>query len=158
MISISVQAEDFDVGSEYRQLLNDDSGVGGVAMFTGLVRDITGNPLVHMLLEHYPGMTEASLQQTAEQAAGRWPLNDIRIVHRIGELAPGDQIVFVGVSSAHRDAAFSACEFIMDVLKTTAPFWKKEIHRDGSGHWVDAKNSDQQRAERWSEHRSRKDT
>ncbi|TNF08615.1 MAG: molybdenum cofactor biosynthesis protein MoaE [Gammaproteobacteria bacterium] len=151
MISIAVQAEDFDIGREYRQLRGDDTGVGGIALFTGLVRDISGNPLVHMHLEHYPGMTEASLQQTAEQAAARWSLLDIRIVHRIGELAPGDQIVLVGVSSAHRADAFSACEFIMDVLKTTAPFWKKEIHRDGSGHWVDAKTSDQQRASRWEE-------
>lgn len=149
MISISVQAEDFDIGQEYRQLQTDNTQVGGIAMFTGLVRDITGNPLTHMRLEHYPGMTEASLQQTAEQATERWPLIAIRIVHRIGELTPGDQIVFVGVSSAHREAAFSACEFIMDVLKTSAPFWKKELHQDGAGNWVEAKVSDQQRADRW---------
>lgn len=151
MISISVQNQDFDVGAEYRQLQSGNTRVGGIALFTGLVRDIADNPLAAMHLEHYPGMTEASLQQTAEQAAARWSLMDIRIVHRVGELTPGDQIVLVAVSSAHRADAFSACEFIMDVLKTTAPFWKKEVHRDGSGHWVDAKHSDQQRAERWSE-------
>ncbi len=151
MISISVQAEDFDISQEYRQLQTDNTQVGGIAMFTGLVRDLTDNPLTAMHLEHYPGMTEASLQQTAEQAAERWPLIDIRIVHRIGKLTPGEQIVFVGVSSTHREAAFSACEFIMDILKTSAPFWKKELHQDGAGNWVDAKASDQQRAERWND-------
>ncbi|WP_461482351.1 molybdenum cofactor biosynthesis protein MoaE [Porticoccus sp.] len=149
MISISVQIEDFDVGREYRQLQAGNTEVGGIAVFTGLVRDLADNPLAAMQLEHYPGMTEASLQQTAAQATARWPLIDIRIVHRIGKLTPGEQIVFVGVSSAHRAAAFGACEFIMDVLKTSAPFWKKELHRDGRGHWVEAKDSDQQRAERW---------
>ncbi|WP_461517939.1 molybdenum cofactor biosynthesis protein MoaE [Porticoccus sp.] len=151
MISISVQAEDFDISQEYSQLQTDNTQVGGIAMFTGLVRDLTDNPLTAMHLEHYPGMTEASLQQTAEQAAERWPLIDIRILHRIGKLTPGEQIVFVGVSSAHREAAFSACEFIMDILKTSAPFWKKELHQDGAGNWVDAKASDQQRAERWND-------
>ncbi|WP_461519588.1 molybdenum cofactor biosynthesis protein MoaE [Porticoccus sp.] len=151
MISISVQAEDFDIGQEYRQLQTDNTQVGGIAMFTGLVRDLADNPLTAMHLEHYPGMTEASLKQTAEQAAERWPLIDIRIVHRIGKLTPGEQIVFVGVSSAHREAAFSACEFIMDILKTSAPFWKKELHQDGAGNWVDAKASDQQRADRWND-------
>ena len=149
MISISVQAEDFDIGQEYRLLQADNTQVGGIALFTGLVRDMTGNPLAHMRLEHYPGMTEASLQQTAEQATERWPLIAIRIVHRIGELTPGDQIVFVGVSSAHREAAFNACEFIMDVLKTSAPFWKKELHQNGEENWVEAKISDQQRADHW---------
>ncbi|MEH6617699.1 MAG: molybdenum cofactor biosynthesis protein MoaE [Porticoccus sp.] len=153
MISISIQEKDFDVGEEYRQLQSDDASVGasigGVAIFTGQVRDLVDNPLKFMRLEHYPGMTEKSLQQTAEQAAERWPTIDIRIIHRIGDLAPGEQIVFVGVSSAHRDAAFSACEFIMDILKTSAPFWKKEQHVNGSSGWVDAKDVDQQRAERW---------
>lgn len=151
MISISVQREDFDVGEEYQRLKADCQTVGGIALFTGLVRDITGNPLTSLQLEHYPGMTEASLRQTAEQADQRWPLMDIRIIHRVGELSPGDQIVLVAVSSTHRAAAFSACEFIMDILKTSAPFWKKEIHRDGRGHWVEEKASDQQRAQRWRE-------
>jgi len=113
MISISVQEMDFDVGEEYRQLQSDDTSIGGIAIFTGQVRDLADNPLKFMRLEHYPGMTEKSLQQTAEQAEERWPTIDIRIIHRIGDLAPGEQIVFVGVSSAHRDAAFAACEFIM---------------------------------------------
>lgn len=149
MISISVAAADFDIGEEYRQLQRRNHNVGGIAIFTGQVRDTVDNPLQYMRLEHYPGMTEKSLQQTAEQAAERWPVIDIRIIHRIGDLAPGDQIVFVGVSSAHREAAFDACQFIMDILKTSAPFWKKEQYKDGASGWVDAKNSDQQRAHRW---------
>jgi molybdopterin synthase catalytic subunit len=154
MISVSVQIDDFDVGEEYCQLQKagtrtNSSEVGGIAIFTGQVRDLIDHPLKCLHLEHYPGMTEKSLHETAEQAAQRWPLMDIRIVHRIGDLLPGDQIVFVGVSSAHREAAFSACEFIMDILKTRAPFWKKERHVDGDGGWVEAKGSDQQRAERW---------
>lgn len=149
MISISVQEQDFDTGEEYSQLQTGNTDIGGIAIFTGQVRDLADNPLKFMRLEHYPGMTEKSLQQTADQAAERWPTIDIRIIHRIGDLAPGEQIVFVGVSSAHRDAAFSACEFIMDILKTSAPFWKKEQHVNGSSGWVDANDVDQQRAERW---------
>ena len=154
MISISVQEQDFDTGEEYNQLQrgyadSDNTNIGGVAIFTGQVRDLVDNSLKFMRLEHYPGMTEKSLQQTAEKAADRWPTIDIRIVHRIGDLAPGEQIVFVGVSSAHRDAAFAACEFVMDILKTSAPFWKKEQHVNGTSGWVDAKETDQQRAESW---------
>lgn len=149
MISISVQEKDFDVGEEYRQLQSDNTRIGGIAVFTGQVRDLVDNPLEFMRLEHYPGMTEKSLQQTAEQATERWPVMDVCIIHRIGDLAPGEQIVFVGVSSAHRDAAFAACEFIMDILKTSAPFWKKEQHVNGASGWVDAKEKDQQRAESW---------
>ena len=153
MISISVQKKDFDVGEEYRQLQSGNASIGGniggIAIFTGQVRDLVDNPLKFMRLEHYPGMTEKSLQQTAEKAEQRWPTITIRIVHRIGDLAPGEQIVFVGVSSAHRDAAFSACEFIMDILKTSAPFWKKEQHVNGTSGWVDAKDADQRRAEGW---------
>lgn len=149
MISISVQEKDFDVGEEYRQLQSDNTCIGGVAIFTGQVRDLVDNPLKFMRLEHYPGMTEKSLQQTAEQATKRWPVIDICIIHRIGDLVPGEQIVFVGVSSAHRDAAFAACEFIMDILKTSAPFWKKEQLVNGTSGWVDAKETDQQRAESW---------
>ncbi len=149
MISISVQEQDFDAGEEYRQLQAGNTDIGGIAIFTGQVRDLADNPLKFMRLEHYPGMTEKSLQQTADQAAERWPTIDIRIIHRVGDLVPGEQIVFVGVMSAHRDAAFSACEFIMDILKTSAPFWKKEQHVNGSSGWVDAKDVDQQRAKRW---------
>ena len=153
MISISVQEKDFDVGEEYRRLQSGNTStggnIGGIAIFTGQVRDLVDNPLKFMRLEHYPGMTEKSLQQTAEQAEQRWPTIAIHIVHRIGDLAPGEQIVFVGVSSAHRDAAFAACEFIMDILKTSAPFWKKEQHVNGTSDWVDAKETDQQRAEGW---------
>lgn len=153
MISISVQEKDFDVGEEYRRLQSGNTStggnIGGIAIFTGQVRDFVDNPLKFMRLEHYPGMTEKSLQQTAEQAEQRWPTIAIHIVHRIGDLAPGEQIVFVGVSSAHRDAAFAACEFIMDILKTSAPFWKKEQHVNGTSDWVDAKETDQQRAEGW---------
>lgn len=154
MISISVQEQDFDIGEEYSQLQKagseaNSTEVGGIAIFTGQVRDLADNPLKFMHLEHYPGMTEKSLQQTADQATDRWPIIDIRIIHRIGDLAPGEQIVFVGVSSAHRDAAFSACEFIMDILKTSAPFWKKEQHINDTSGWVEAKDSDQQRAGRW---------
>jgi|TARA_R110000822_G_scaffold59736_32_gene149191 molybdopterin synthase catalytic subunit len=153
MISISVQEKDFDTGEEYRELQKGNTGanthIGGIAIFTGQVRDLPDKPLKFMRLEHYPGMTEKSLQHTAEQATERWPVIDIRIIHRIGDLTPGEQIVFVGVSSAHREAAFAACEFIMDILKTSAPFWKKEQHLNGDGDWVDAKNTDQQRAERW---------
>jgi len=149
MISISVQEKDFDVGEQYRQLQSDNTCIGGVAIFTGQVRDLVDNPLKFMRLEHYPGMTEKSLQQTAEQATKRWPVIDICIIHRIGDLVPGEQIVFVGVSSAHRDAAFAACEFIMDILKTSAPFWKKEQLVNGTSGWVDAKETDQQRAESW---------
>jgi molybdopterin synthase catalytic subunit len=152
MITIAVQAADFDTGQEIRQLQADRTDVGGIAIFTGQVRDTGDKPLGYMHLEHYPGMTEASLQQTAEQAMQRWPLISIRIVHRIGDLLPGDQIVFVGVSSVHREAAFTACEFIMDHLKTHAPFWKKEYYRDGSTKWVDAKQTDQQRDARWNQH------
>lgn len=154
MISISIQEQDFDIGDEYRQLQKagsevNSTEVGGIAIFTGQVRDLADSPLKYLRLEHYPGMTEKSLQQTAEQAAERWPVKDIRVIHRIGDLSPSEQIVLVGVSSAHRDAAFSACEFIMDILKTSAPFWKKEQYVDGNSGWVDAKDVDQQRAKRW---------
>lgn len=154
MISVSVQRDDFDVGEEYCQLKKagaktNPSAVGGIAIFTGQVRDLEAKPLKCLHLEHYPGMTEKSLHETAEQAAQRWQVMDIRVVHRIGDLHPSEQIVFVGVSSAHREAAFAACEFIMDILKTRAPFWKKEQYVDGGGGWVEAKGSDQQRAERW---------
>ncbi|MCB1667686.1 MAG: molybdenum cofactor biosynthesis protein MoaE [Pseudomonadales bacterium] len=148
-MSISVQSEDFDTGAEYTRLQSGNTETGGIALFSGQVRDNPQQPLAYMRLEHYPGMTEASLQQTAEQAANRWPTLKIRIIHRIGDLKPGEQIVLVGVSSAHRDAAFAACEYIMDILKTSAPFWKKEQYLNGDASWVAAKQSDDKRADRW---------
>ncbi len=149
VLEVSVQETDFDIRVLQQSLLCDESRVGGVATFTGYVRAHSEQRGVASLyLEHYPGMTERSILAILEESAGRWPVLSARVVHRVGELAPGEQIVWVGVSSAHRDAAFAACEFIMDYLKTRAPFWKKE--RSGQGeHWVDARDSDAERADRW---------
>ncbi|WP_442957535.1 molybdopterin synthase catalytic subunit MoaE [Photobacterium sp. 53610] len=145
---VRVQPEDFDVGIEY-QLLAQNSQAGAIVTFTGQVRDMNlGESVTSLTLEHYPGMTEKSLASIIEQAKSRWPLFKVTVIHRIGHLTSGDQIVFVGVSSAHRGAAFQACEFIMDYLKTEAPFWKKEV-REGKPSWVDARESDQQARERW---------
>jgi len=150
MIAISVQQQDFDVGEEYRQLVADSSNEGAVVTFVGLVRDNNQhNSIAGLELEHYPGMTESCLQQIAEQACQRWPLGKIRIIHRFGKLAPPDQIVFVATSSRHRQAAFESAAFIMDYLKTQAPFWKKETTSSGEQHWVEAKTSDQHAADRW---------
>ena len=147
MISIRVQAEDFDPGAELALVAPGDLGVGGVASFIGLVRDF--GPSSAMTLEHYPGMTERQLQAIAEDAAGRWPLAGVRIVHRFGRLAPGDRIVFAAAASAHRKAAFEACEFLVDWLKTKAPFWKLE-ESGGQRAWVEAKEADDAAAQRWS--------
>ena len=147
-LKISVQFADFSLKHE-AESLRLDSSVGAIVTFSGLVRDMHGEQVVNgLFLEHYPGMTEKSLQAIADEAQTRWPLLAITIIHRIGELKAGDQIVFVGVSSAHRGAAFSACEFIMDYLKTRAPFWKKSLQADGEC-WVDAKESDETASERW---------
>ena len=140
-MKISVQREDFDLSSETRNLSR-AAGVGAVASFVGIVRD------VHMTLEHYPGMTENALRKIAEEAGTRWKVLDCTVIHRFGELAPHDQIVLVAVASAHRGDAFAACEFIMDYLKTQAPFWKKEHRPDGAA-WVEAKASDDDAAGRW---------
>ena len=140
-MKISVQREDFDLSLETRSLSRSD-GVGAVASFVGIVRD------VHMTLEHYAGMTENSIRKIVEEAQQRWQVMDCTVIHRYGELAPHDQIVLVAVASAHRGDAFAACEFIMDYLKTRAPFWKKE-HRAGGAHWVEAKAADDTAAERW---------
>jgi len=147
---ISVQTKDFDVGKEYLALRNaQNQGTGAIVTFTGLVRDFGDQTGVTGLeLEHYPGMTEQSLATIASEATKRWDINGYRIIHRVGKLALHDQIVFVGVSSAHRVDAFEAAAFIMDYLKTRAPFWKKERSQSASA-WVDAKDSDQQLAERW---------
>ncbi|MGK0248655.1 MAG: molybdopterin synthase catalytic subunit [Oleispira sp.] len=151
---ISVQTEDFDFANEYLQLRERSLQSGAIVMFVGLVRDFSDNTQVNsMALEHYPGMTENVLNSIVQQAEQRWPLEGIRIIHRIGELHATDQIVLVGVSSAHRISAYEASQFIMDSLKTEAPFWKKESTQDTQGsageRWVDAKNSDSQQAADW---------
>ena len=146
---VRVQTEDFDVGAELHALTAADPGVGAVASFLGLVRDGHGGQSVSaMTLEHYPGMTERQLQRIVGAAHVRWPLSGVRVVHRVGPLLPGDRIVLVAVASAHRQAAFLACEFIMDYLKSEAPFWKKETTPDGE-RWVDARDSDVQALARW---------
>ena len=140
-MKISVQREDFDLSREVR-LISGEASVGAVASFVGLVRE------VRMTLEHYPGMTERAIAAIVEEARGRWKVMDCTVIHRFGELAPGEQIVLVAVASAHRGDAFAACEFIMDYLKTRATFWKKE-QRGGAGSWVEARASDDEAAERW---------
>lgn len=148
-MSVSVQSEDFDPGVETDALSSGRRDVGAIATFTGLVRDANdGSGVAAMTLEHYPGMTEAALAEIVAEAEGRWPLLGVRVIHRFGRLEPGARIVFVGVASAHRGAAFAACEFIMDYLKTRAPFWKKEETPEG-GRWVDAREIDDHAAERW---------
>lgn len=147
-MTVSVQSADFDVGSETAALAAGRHDVGAVANFVGLVRG--GDGLVSMTLEHYPAMTRKSLEEIVAQAESRWSLLDVRVIHRVGRLLPGEQIVFVGVASSHRGDAFAACEFIMDYLKTRAPFWKKEETADGA-RWVDARESDTEAASRWSE-------
>jgi molybdopterin synthase catalytic subunit len=146
---IRVQREDFSLETETSLLRSTGNSVGAIVTFTGLVRDMHGDESVTGLyLEHYPGMTENSLLDIATQAQARWPLLGITIIHRIGELEPGAQIVFVGVSSEHRSAAFAACDFLMDYLKTQAPFWKKTRNAN-STHWVEAKETDVIASKRW---------
>lgn len=146
---VRVQRDDFDLGLEVKALRGSDAGVGAVAAFVGTVRDVNdGSGVSTLTLEHYPGMTEAALEEIAEQAHARWRLNATLIIHRFGELHPTDQIVMVGVASAHRGDAFAACEFIMDFLKTRAPFWKKEQTPAGA-RWVDARSTDDEAAARW---------
>ena len=145
---IRVQTEDFDLSAVNRELLGDRSDVGAVASFIGLVRDLHGNPLQQMTLEHYPGMTENALRGIAEKAQQRWQIVDLGIIHRVGDLKPADQIVLVSVLSAHRGDAFAACEFIMDYLKTEAPFWKKEVSEQGE-KWVESRDSDVDALHKW---------
>ena len=140
-MKVAVQREDFDFGAEVRAI-SKNATIGAVASFVGLVRD------VRMTLEHYPGMTERAIRKIVEEAATRWQLIDCTVIHRYGELAPNDQIVLVAVASAHRGDAFAACEFIMDYLKTRAPFWKKE-HRAGGATWVASRGADDEAADRW---------
>lgn len=148
---ISVQAHDFSMADEYQALMQDNEQDGAVATFVGLVRNRNaGKDVTGLHLEHYPGMTEKSLAQIVTTAQSRWELGRVRVIHRFGTLSLGEQIVFVGVTSSHRPDAFAACEFIMDYLKTQAPFWKKEQTTEGE-HWVQARETDQQRLQRWSE-------
>jgi len=145
---IRVQQENFDIGEVNRELSTGRSDIGAIASFIGLVRDMPGNRLQKMTLEHYPGMTEKSLGKIVETAQQRWEILDVAIIHRVGELKPADQIVLVSVASAHRKAAFAACEFIMDYLKTDAPFWKRETGQQGE-NWVEAKASDSEARGKW---------
>jgi molybdopterin synthase catalytic subunit len=148
-MTVRVQEEAFDVGQELAALTSGRVDVGAVASFVGLVRDRNdGQGISAMTLEHYPGMTQSALEDIVEQAKSRWDLLDVLVVHRYGRLVPGDPIVLVLVSSAHRGEAFSACEFVMDFLKTSAPFWKKEVTPDGA-RWVDARETDAAAAQRW---------
>jgi molybdopterin synthase catalytic subunit len=148
-ISVAIQKADFDIALLQSELLAGNATEGAIATFTGYVRaDKDASDILYMELEHYPGMTESSIEDIAQQAAQRWPLMAARVVHRVGKLYTGEQIVWVGVSSAHRGAALGACEFIMDYLKAEAPLWKKEFSERGE-HWVEAKESDSSRAGRW---------
>ena len=146
-MSVRVQTGDFDVGAESRALQAET--VGGIALFVGTVRGLSSDDgVTAMKLEHFPGMTESELERIEAEARQRWPLEDVTIIHRVGRLLPGEQIVMVAAASAHRQAAFDAAQFIMDFLKTDAPFWKAE-ERDGKTSWVDAKDSDDAARDRW---------
>ena len=149
MKEVRVQHEDFDLSTEVARLRLDNPRVGAVVTFVGAVRDMNeGASVAEMELEHYPGMTEQSLERIVEQACARWPLSGALVIHRVGPLKPMEQIVLVAVSSAHRGEAFSACEFIIDYLKTDAPFWKKEQTPDGA-RWVDARVTDEVAMAKW---------
>lgn len=148
-ISIQVQHEDFDLGQEHAVLVDGDRGIGAVAAFVGMVRDLNlADDVVALELEHYPGMTEKSLVRIANMAASRWPLQAIRIIHRVGKMYPGDNIVLVLTASEHRHAAYESNMFIMDFLKTEAPFWKKEWTADGP-RWIEARTHDTAATGRW---------
>jgi molybdopterin synthase catalytic subunit len=148
MMIIRIQTEDFDIAALHRELLAGRTDVGAITSFIGLVRDHEGDPLQQMTLEHYPGMTESALQDIAGRAQQRWEIADLGIIHRVGALAPADQIVLVSVLSAHRADAFAACQFIMDYLKTEAPFWKKEVSEQGT-KWVEFRDSDAKAQKKW---------
>jgi molybdopterin synthase catalytic subunit len=147
---IRVQREPFDIAAEVAALTAGRTDIGAVVTFTGTVRgEAKGKPIRSMTLEHYPGMTEAELARIEAEANSRWPLQGTTIIHRIGELLPGDVIVLVVAASPHRQAAFDAAAFLMDYLKTRAPFWKKETCLDGVGHWVDARDADDAALSKW---------
>lgn len=151
---VRVQREDFEVGAEIAALRRGDGAVGAVASFIGTVRDVNdGSGVAAMTLEHYPGMTEKALESICAKARTRFDIRDSLIIHRVGELRPTDQIVLVAVTSAHRGEAFAACEFIMDYLKTEAPFWKKEATPQGQ-RWVEARQADDAAAARWQDPRT----
>jgi molybdopterin synthase catalytic subunit len=150
-VSVRVQREDFDIGTEVRRLTAGRADIGAIVTFTGAVRGGSGDAAISaMTLEHYPGMTEEEMARVEAEAAERWPLQASLIVHRVGTLRPGDNIVLVVTASSHRQAAFAAAEFLMDYLKTRAPFWKKELAADGTERWIEARTSDDAAAERWS--------
>jgi molybdopterin synthase catalytic subunit len=146
-MAIRVQAEDFDIGAELAALTDGDVSIGGVTSFVGLVREMGSGPSA-MTLEHYPGMTERQLAEIEAEAHARWPLQASLIIHRYGRLEPGDRIVLVATTSSHRQAALDSCAFLIDWLKTKAPFWKLEEGAKGA-QWVDARESDDQTAEKW---------
>lgn len=149
-MEVRIQTEDFDAGAEIARLRAGNPRIGAVASFIGVVRDLNeGDAVSELVLEHYPGMTEKALRKIVDEANERWDLYDALVIHRVGRLRPTDQIVLVITASAHRGEAFSACEFLMDYLKTRAPFWKKEQTPSGS-RWVDARDSDDTAASRWS--------
>jgi molybdopterin synthase catalytic subunit len=151
MDEIRVQREDFDAGREIARLRAGNARIGAIACFIGIVRDVNeGDAVAELTLEHYPGMTEKALAKIVEEARGRWDVIDTLVIHRVGTLKPIDQIVLVVVTSAHRGEAFEACEFLMDYLKTRAPFWKKERTPDGE-RWVETRSSDDAAAARWTE-------
>lgn len=145
MIDVRVTGDVFDAGVEIGRLGGD--GIGAIATFIGIVRGDGG--LTSLTLDHYPAMTENALRKLAAEAADRWALGDVVLVHRVGTMMPGDRIVFVGTSSPHRSAALEACAFLIDALKTRAPFWKREVFDDGRSNWVEAKETDDQAAARW---------
>ena len=146
---VRIQSEDFDSGAEIATLRHHNPAIGAIASFIGLVRDVnSGDRVSELTLEHYPGMTEKALDKIVDEAKSRWDVIDVLVIHRVGVLQPTDQIVLVVVAGAHRGQAFAACEFVMDYLKTQAPFWKKEQTADGS-RWVEARSSDDTAAERW---------
>jgi molybdopterin synthase catalytic subunit len=148
-MTVRVQTADFDIGAEIARLREGHRSVGAIASFIGTVRDVNdASTITGLTLEHYPGMTEAALEEIVAEARRRFDIRDALVIHRVGALAPGDQIVLVAVTSAHRGMAFDACEFIMDALKTRAPFWKKERLPDGE-RWVEARASDDEAARRW---------
>ena len=148
-MAVRIQTKDFDAGTEIAALRRGNPRIGAVASFIGVCRDANdGTAVTTMTLEHYPGMTEKALEKIIGEAKARWDVMDVLIVHRVGELKPADQIVLVAVTGAHRGEAFAACEFIMDYLKTRAPFWKQEERPDGTA-WVDAKATDDSAADRW---------
>ena len=148
MDKIIVQTEDFDLTTEVELIKSTSSSIGAVVSFIGTVRDLTSESLVSLSLEHYPGMTEKSLTSIADKARNKWEIESITIIHRVGTLGIGDQIVLVITSSKHRQAAFDSCNYIMDFLKTDAPFWKKEVS-DKEEKWVGKRESDEEQKKRW---------